>query len=110
MSDTEELRKLLDERGVRWWDASPGKTKWHSTVLNGTVAMSEWNGRAILDTGYEYVTPAQAVEATLGRGECEIEYVKDWMGWHCKSCDTLWQGLQDQPPKYCKECGRLVVS
>ena len=42
------------------------------------------------------------------RGECEVEYVYDWMGWHCKSCGTLWQGLKDQPPKFCKECGRKV--
>lgn len=40
---------------------------------------------------------------------CEMECVNDWMGWHCKSCDNLRQGLPDQKPKYCPNCDRKVV-
>lgn len=47
-------------------------------------------------------------DATLGRGTCEVEYVSDWMRWHCKACDSLWQGLRDQRPHYCPNCGRRV--
>lgn len=66
MSATEELRAMLDERGVEWWNASPRKTKWNSPVLGGPVAVSEWNGKMVLDTGYVNVTPEQAIAATLG--------------------------------------------
>lgn len=40
---------------------------------------------------------------------CEMEYINDWMGWHCKSCDNLRMGLSHQKPKYCPNCGRKVV-
>lgn len=48
-------------------------------------------------------------DATLGRGTCKVEYVSDWMGWHCKACDVLWQGLRDQRPRFCPNCGAEVV-
>ena len=44
-----------------------------------------------------------------GCNECEIEYVTDWLGWHCKACDTLWQGLRDQKPRFCQHCGAKVA-
>jgi hypothetical protein len=65
MTATEELRRMLDERGVEWWKASPCKTKWHSPVLGGPVAVREWNGKMVLDAGYVNVTPEQAIAATL---------------------------------------------
>ena len=65
MTETEEVRRLLDERGVRWIEATPSKTKWYSPVLNGPVAVSEWNGKLVLDAGYVSVTPEQAIAATL---------------------------------------------
>lgn len=107
MSATDVLRRLLDERGV----------KWHTYIDDDTVHTT-WNDAACWFTELEDGTtvwgeamegsPADAIEATLGREECEIEYVSDWMGWHCKSCDALWQGLKDQPPRFCKERGRRV--
>ena len=66
MTMTDELRRLLDERGVKWWNASPCKTKWNSPVLGGPVAVSEWNGDMVLDAGYVSVTPEQAIAATVG--------------------------------------------
>lgn len=110
-SATDELRRLLDERGVEWepsaWDAQ------HETfysVENGVgFIVTEFPeiGRMSLACDMR-ITPEQAVEATLGRGTCEVEYVSDWMGWHCKACDMLWQGLRDQRPRYCPNCGRKV--
>ena len=41
-------------------------------------------------------------------GTCKVEYVSEWMGWHCKACDVLWQGLRDQAPHFCPNCGRRV--
>lgn len=69
MSATEELRAMLDERGVKWnsatsptggiwtyWDAFNGHRVYARDNENGTVIIfGEWD-----------VTPEQAVEATLG--------------------------------------------
>lgn len=71
-SATEVLRHMPDERGVEWWKASPCKTKWHSPVLGGPVAVREWNGKMVLDAGYVNVTPEQAIEATLGREVVDV--------------------------------------
>lgn len=111
MTATDELRRLLDERGVEWLEGSPNKTKWHVGGIE-FVATNAWPRndatRTKMVVHAMYPTPEQAVEATLGRGTCEMEYVPDWMGWHCKSCDNLRQGLRDQKPRYCPNCGRKV--
>lgn len=41
--------------------------------------------------------------------QCEMEYVTDFMGWHCKSCDNIKMGLHDQKPRFCPNCGREVI-
>lgn len=62
----------------------------------------EWDGHS----------PADAIEriATLGRGTCEMEYVSDFMSWHCKACDQMDMAPRNPKPRYCKWCGRKVVS
>lgn len=116
MSETEELRRLLDERGVKWWKASPRKTEWYSPVLGGPVAVSEWNGKMVLDAGYESVTPEQAIEATLGLGTC---YAIDsgYATAFCSVCGAEFMGsiMTNEPPDYvkpltrCPECGRKII-
>lgn len=95
MTATDELRRLLDERGVEW------------TYADGTVSFAN-NGHWCHAWAYSdnamcvsmgYFTPEQAIAATLGSGTCE--YCKDgkfdeqtWMmsnhGWqrinHCPNC------------------------
>ena len=53
---------------------------------------------------------SEAIEMWNRRAErtCEMEWVDDWMGWHCKTCDNLRQGLPDQKPNYCPNCGARV--
>lgn len=103
MTATEELRRLLDERGVEWDKGAfpdEARTYWKDTFAR------PWNEQHLYVAAL--LTPKQAVEATLGRGKCLVEYVSEWMGWHCKSCDVMWQGLSSQPPKFCPNCGREV--
>ena len=59
--------------------------------------------------GNEAKTPDELMKL-LEQRTCEVEYCADFMGWHCKSCDTLWMGLRDQKPSYCMRCGAKVVS
>ena len=112
MTATDELRRLLDGRGVEWWNETDPIPQ---TVTMARVGeqLIEYHENVNGSAGYHVfnvhdLTPEQAIEATLGSGTCEMEYVPDWMGWHCKSCDHLRQGLRDQKPRYCPNCGRAV--
>ena len=112
MSATDELRRLLDERGVEWTGGH--YTDWDDA--NGHPAEAfEFDGTLYVSC---VLTPAQAVEATLGRGTCHIT-VEDnlaetegmgdvWL--ECSACH--WQmPLEPTTPLfgYCPNCGRKVV-
>lgn len=109
MTATDELRRLLDERGVEWEDHN-GSIEQRTVYMtpNGWCYVATANDKWLSYVEYHDMTPEQAIDATLGRGTCEVEYVSEWMGWHCKACDMLWQGLRDQRPRYCPNCGKRV--
>lgn len=69
MTATEELRRMLDERGVEWWcGEDERKTYWRSNDLTWEYFNDE-NGDAwlgFLGACESDVTPAQAIAATLG--------------------------------------------
>ena len=122
-SKTEQLRKLLDDRGVKWkalsdrqeGDYTITATRWHDDEGNLlTMCICEPDGSTW--DFFWYPTPEQAVEATLGRGTCkvvghgltacdDIEF-----HWYTLSCGhrlrTLWAA--DTVGMYCPECGRRV--
>ena len=136
-SASDEVRHLLDERGVKWssatsprggiwtyWDAFNGHRVYAMDNENGTVKIfGEWD-----------VTPEQAIAATLGsftvqatertakdsekdsdgHGTCHDTHESRWF--HCSECgfglcdlyvDAPWHEY-DQP-KHCPNCGRKVV-
>ena len=74
MTATEELRALLDERGVEWTDG--GNALLWCTVWHGKDGkqwrMTENMSGMLTELKSWHVTPAQAIEATLGRGECRM--------------------------------------
>lgn len=168
MTATDELRHMLDERGVEWRDSSDENVLhttwndmncWFNEFPDGWtawgMAMRGTPEQAVAATLGETPTPPPPTppkqppydllidlmrdewgidvswdglrrfwyvglnekgmrmrderDATLGRGTCKVEYVSDWMGWHCKACDVLWQGLRDQRPRFCLNCGAEVV-
>ena len=110
MTATEELRSLLDERGVEWSSPSGlNKSFADSITFIGDVAVvSEIDGSDLLRINFDG-TPEQAIAATLGRETCEMEYVSDFMSWHCMSCDQMDMAPRNPKPRYCKWCGRKVV-
>lgn len=77
MTATDELRKLLDERGVEWWpmhDDEVGYREDRDTeflVYGCKHVAHEWGCRLQVDM----LTPEQAISATLGR-ERETELQK----------------------------------
>jgi hypothetical protein len=114
MTATDELRRLLDERGVEWWYGFNEK----STVFDGEHDVRyEVDGilgllfiRSALN-----VTPEQAIEATLGRETCRIVeerandtdvYWEDTLVMEC-GAEFIWAGSDN--PVYCPYCGRKVV-
>lgn len=123
MTATEELRRLLDERGVEWWQSANTLgcvfTRWYSPLFGDEVCAME-NGEEGLVLFDHFVAPEQAVEATLGRGMChpvtndnltESEGTGDaWAD--CSECGHLLCVLTDpssQMPNYCPNYGRKVV-
>ena len=178
MTSTDELRRLLDERGVEYEvdDAKTVRvTRWRA--YGDWVSFIEYdNGDTKFCIDARRLTPEQAIAATLGHepddaamvrlhdqmnatmlkyemaqgiekrdvdaaivvpwvakmhalleeaamlgasdakptqaeslGTCEMEYVSDWMSWHCKACDQMDMAPRNPKPRYCKWCGRKVV-
>lgn len=97
MTATDELRRLLDERGVEY-EGGERSLRWRDRygimmqafpLANGELGMGVWS-----------CTPAQAIAATLGRGTCHNED-----GW-CSECQHfLHVGFE-----WCPWCGRKVVA
>lgn len=123
-SATERLRALLDERGVEWRRTPhySSESQDNETVFAGDgiewLANDHLNGRLGLRALRYEVTPEQAIDATLGRGTCEVE--ESWHGesemveYRCTACDE-YMAVEvvkpdgAQPPNYCPNCGRKVV-
>ena len=120
-SATERLRALLTERGAEWDSAA--------AIVSGVVA-TFWCDR----DGYQCsavegaddipfgnvslqacVTPAQAIDATLGRGTCHPVFEVDAMSedervgeYVCSECGETFNDGRGEFPRYCPNCGRKV--
>lgn len=75
MSATDELRRMLDERGVEWEDNSPvpSMKPWKTSFTSFTgeeVTLSCYDEPKWIMGTMVFHTPEQAIEATLGRGTC----------------------------------------
>lgn len=117
-SKTEQLRKLLDDRGVKWkalsdrqeGDYTITATRWHDSD-GGLLTMCICEPDGSTWDFFWYPTPEQAVEATLGRGTCKMEKKYDGLArgwWECSECG----GVAPAPDKfsYCPYCGRRVAN
>ncbi len=129
-SATEELRRLLDERGVEWTEpnneARSHTTYWTAGFLR--CAAVEFNdGMVSIASSSDDITPEQAIEATFGRGECEAEVevvefsqTQEIHRFTCSECGESF-GAEEHGglfgivlhkvklPNYCPNCGRRVV-
>ena len=119
-SATKRLRQLLDGRGVKY---DTGET------VNGGVVATFWSGRdghqcSAIEGADDipddipdgevcvqvYLTPEQAIAATLGRGTCELEINTDMTAIRCSKCGyVLPKGTNLMGVRYCAGCGRKVV-
>jgi len=115
MSATDELRRLLDERGVEYDKAEDDTTIYYDSDGNRyTYNVNRDSGWAQL-FGY-HMTPEQAIAATLGNGECEMvtsgtpcEGNTDKA---CTACGAynigeFYDGQSHRAaPRYCPNCGK----
>lgn len=115
MSATDELRRLLDERGVEWMPSAwSARDETFYKVGNTGFLATEMSGGRMKVCIEGYVVPEQAVEATLGTGTCNR--VREYFGRSgksyrevCSECHhIIYDGWQDKP-RYCPFCGRKVV-
>ena len=108
MTATEELRRMLDERGVEHYDGYD-YTEWDVDgiryLANDHLRLE---GRMVLR---RTCTPEQAIEATLGRGTCEpVDGYDDdgeEIGTCCSECGSPWPVYY--VVRYCPVCGCKVV-
>jgi len=111
-SATDELRRMLDERGVEWEKATTDlslHTSW-STKENFCV-FNEWIENVdVADTLTVYhATPEQAIAATLGR---TCHNVSKWVNvFECSECGFDYDFVTEpyQGPNFCPNCGKKVV-
>jgi len=107
---TDELRRLLDERGVEHYDGTES-TLWLKDE-HGYRASADEVSNGIMQLHVWCLTPAQAIDATLGRGTCRETIIDHyWRG--CGSCGYIWEFMYGigkcERPRYCPNCGRRVV-
>ena len=120
MSATDELRRMLDERGVHWWTGEDErKTLWESSGLTWEYFNNE-NGDAwlgFLSACEQDIAPEQAIAATLGKPERKCHVLRctvvrqecdDWQRYEMEcGNEFMWQ-VQDAP-EFCPYCGRRIT-
>ena len=114
MIATDELRRLLDERGIEYkmHGIIGGKAvTWHGSVCNW-VALPDENGLAVA-VYKDYLTPKQAIAATLGRGTCKNKAPR-YLDFLCSKCGFV-HYIDDanctgdgNDWNYCPYCGARV--
>lgn len=119
MTATDELRRLLDERGVEWRRTPhySSESMDNETVFCGIgiewLASDHLNGRLGLRALKYEVTPEQAIAATLGScncsnsertGTCEYCANGKFDGQTVMMSNHGWQRIN-----FCPNCGRKVV-
>lgn len=111
MTAADELRRLLDERGVEHTDADDGHTQhtWWSDGDHEIAASNSGKRLAVYN-----LTPEQAIAATLGAGTCRIkpwEMEQDTGFYDCMECECGYVSDVSDWAKwhFCPTCGRRVV-
>lgn len=119
MTATEELRRLLDERGVEYEVYEQGWVFFEGNGLGWVFVGGDTHGQLLHQK--LFITPEQAIAATLGTGTCHDE--GDPGAFCCSACgvrmftdtgDTYTMIASDgrtiiRHPNFCPNCGAKVV-
>lgn len=115
MSATDELRRLLDERGVDYEGETDEDgwafTRWHGFDDTGWRALSDELCGLLDLRGCHLFTPEQAIAATLGGGTCMNMEETDAEWFSCSECNIelrVHEPFSAFSIHYCPNCGRRV--
>lgn len=109
MSEVDEIRALLDERGAEYREVEVSGVHMfrlgYSRYCDDFLSEITVTGACISATS-SYLTPGRAVEAVLGRGECmRVMDSIDPLGmWVCDHCGHPLNTSEN----FCGGCGRQV--
>ena len=111
MTATDELRRMLDERGVEWEDNSPvpSMKPWKTSFTSFTgeeVSLGCYDEPKWIMGAMVFLTPEQAIAATLGRGACHDSAGEKMSFFSCSACGAT---IERKHPRFCFACGRKVV-
>lgn len=102
-SATDELRRMLDERGVKWHGDIA--TYWGDFDAVESVFYDN-----ALEVALYGVSPQQAIDATLGRGTTtRTGKHRTKYGRRIPVCERCGYGIGDMRWNYCPSCGAEVV-
>lgn len=119
MTATEELRRLLDERGAEWMPTAwnPQRETFYRTANGVGICADEYTDGVRIHTDAT-ITPEQAIAATLGAWMCHKlpssgdtvcivrrhGFDMEFGYWRCSECGCeCFEGA-----RYCMNCGRKV--
>lgn len=138
MSATEELRRMLDERGVGWTTASGSKCYTAWATQHGMAQATDYGEGGDIVALMFRCTPEQAIAATLDscsrssnctngertNGTCrDVRSADHIIAFECSECgcwvayDEYWEtgiyvpdetGQEHIHPRYCPNCGAEV--
>lgn len=113
MTVTDELRRMLDERGVEHYDGTEN-TLWGYEDYNEFTGIYRFSADETSDGRMQvrlwHATPAQAIEATLGRGTTTRHgKYRTKYGRSVPCCECCGYGIGDERWHYCPSCGAEVV-
>lgn len=102
-SATENMRRLLAERGIEWRSGLEGVT------FVGDWCFVEYDEGKLAATCEPVLTIEQAIAATLGSGTCtRVKSGTKPDGSPRYRCSNCKYGIGDKRWSYCPNCGRKV--
>ena len=129
MTELDTLKALLDERGIErgeltlFGEVIPSGVTWQGDMCEWAAIYSDGDG-LVLAVYRDFLTARQAIDATIGRGECRMAQID-------KDCDTASEYMLDRffvfdevykcscgakfghsakdRPRFCPSCGAKVV-
>lgn len=113
MTATDELRRMLDERGVKYRTHGTTDRTWFEVGNISWFIIERENGSLTADA--VFLTPEQAIAATVGRRTChKVRVHKDIEDEeHCSECGRFLGFANDalaEPYNFCPKCGAEVVN
>ncbi len=107
MNTDNELRRMLDERGVNWDYGVTGATTTKFRINGVDLTFMPMRDGLVCTT---ILTPEQVIAVTLGLETCQLTDNGPWgYTYECSECGAAFDvGIFDGKVNFCPNCGRRV--